>query len=186
MSDEISDCVLVELAQKGDNDAYDQLMLRHQETIARQMRRFSRELSVIEELTQTVFVRAYLSLPSYKPLSPFLHWLRLLASRVGYDYWREQYRQPTLVEYSSLREQQVLACSDDVQAREAEEVLEHILATLSPEEKQILYMVYKDEMSMAEVAECMGWSVAMTKMRSYRARLKLRKILKREGSEFHI
>ena len=41
-----------------------------------------------EDLVHEVFVEAYLSLRTYKAHSPFLHWLRKIAVRVGYRYWK--------------------------------------------------------------------------------------------------
>lgn len=177
-----SDFELVELAQNGDPDAYDQLVLRHQEVIGRQMRRFTKDHSILEELTQTVFVRAYLNLKSFRPKGPFIHWLRLIASRVGYDHWRQNYRQPNFIEFNATVHSAEPGTINAQQ--EAEQILEFILARLTPEERQLVYMLYKDEMTTAEVAECMGWNIAMTKMRAYRARKKLRKILESEGIRY--
>ena len=57
------------------------------------------------------------------------------------------------------------------------------MSRLKPDERQTLYMLYGDNMSVAEVAGVMGWNVAMTKMRSYRARKKLRRLLAHEADE---
>ena len=83
--------------QEGDNSAFDILMFRHQDKIFKQMRRFSTQHLVIEELTQSVFVNAYKSINNYKPKAPFIHWLRTIASRVGYNYWRDEAKRPKTV-----------------------------------------------------------------------------------------
>ena len=88
-----ADAEFVAAAQNGDGDAYGNIVELHQSTIAAQMRRFSRDPSVIEELTHDVFVEAYMSLKSYRSDSPLLHWLRKIAVRVGYRYWKRQSRQ---------------------------------------------------------------------------------------------
>lgn len=173
---------LVYRVQRGDKGAYDLLMLRYQDIIGQQMRRFSRDLNTVEELTQTVFVRAYFSLDAYRPNSPFLHWLRTIASRVGYDHWREEKKNHRLVPLGENTDGAQIA----VDSGEAggDDIYRSVLAVmdqLNPTERQVLYRIYVDGLSVAEVAEEMGWGKAVTKMRSLRARRKLRSILRKSG-----
>ncbi len=161
--------------QEGDNSAFDILMYRYQDVIARQMRRFSLQQHVIEELTQTVFINAYQSINKYEPKAPFLHWLRTIASRVGYNYWREEARKPktvTLEEWDQQPEK-----PENSEAQNAGEILEMVLSNLPPKERQVLCMLHLDKLSIKDIAKTMGWTVPMVKMRSYRARKKLRTLL---------
>lgn len=148
------------------------------------MRRFSSDIAVMEELTQTVFIKAYMSLEKYRSEAPFAHWLRSIASRTGYDHWRAEYRSGGTVQFEEHRHGAVAAPEirmDASNAMDAAAVLERVMPKLRPDERQTLYMLYIDGMSVAEVAACMGWNASMTKMRSFRARRKLRKILQAEG-----
>ena len=72
----------------GDEDAYARLVTRYQALVFNQMWRFTRVPNVQEELVQEVFVEVYRSLKSFKGRSPFLHWIRRIATRVGYRYWK--------------------------------------------------------------------------------------------------
>ncbi len=158
--------------QGGDNSAFDVLMYRYQDVIARQMRRFSLQQHIIEELTQTVFINAYQSINNYEPKAPFLHWLRTIASRVGYNYWREEAKKPktvTLEEWDQKPEHSTE--SDTVNAGE---ILDKVLSNLPPKERQVLCMLHLDNLSIKEIATIMGWTIPMVKMRSYRARKKLK------------
>ena len=172
------DFTAVEAVKNGDNSAFDLLMHRHQEKIARQMRRFSRDKHTIEELTQTVFINAYKSIDNYQPKAPFLHWLRTIASRVGYNYWTKEAKK---ISTFSLQEWDQPLEANDLNSQEkpeaAAELLEKILNYLSPKDRQALCMMHLDGMSAKEIAKTMNWTVAMVKMRCYRARLKLRKLL---------
>lgn len=161
--------------KEGDNSAFDILMFRHQETIAKQMRRFSTNLDIIEELTQTVFVNAYKSIDNYEPRAPFLHWLRTIASRVGYNYWRTESKKPNTVQLEDWDQRPEDKVSE--RAHDPSEVLNMVLSKIPLKERQVLCMMYLDKMSVKEVAETMEWTVAMVKMRSYRSRRKLRKLL---------
>ena len=57
------------------------------------MWRFTRDRVQWEELVHDVFVEAYLSLRSYRGEAPLLHWLRKIATRVGYRWWKHRNRQ---------------------------------------------------------------------------------------------
>ena len=161
--------------QEGDNSAFDILMFRHQDKIFKQMRRFSTQHLVIEELTQSVFVNAYKSINNYKPKAPFIHWLRTIASRVGYNYWRDEAKRPktvTIEDWDQNPNENKLHREHD-----AGELLEKVLKKLPPKERQVLCMIYLDKMSIKEVANIMNWTVAMVKMRAYRSRKKLSKLI---------
>ena len=161
---------------KGDGEAYRRLVVKHQHLIAGQMRRFSRDPGVLEELVQEVFVEAYLSLKSFRGKVPFLHWLRRLATRTGYRYWKMQTRcreretalPGNLPELPA--EPGTLTCS------EAGEMLFHLLARLNPADRLVLTLFYFDDCETQEIADRTGWSLAAVKVRLHRARNRLREL----------
>ena len=61
--------------------------------------------------------------------------------------------------------------------KEAGELLGRALDRLSPEDRMVLEMVYLEGLSGKEAAGLLGWSVANVKIRLFRSRKKLRKIL---------
>lgn len=174
---------LVVRAQHGDADAYDRLMLRYQDAIARQMRRYSQDLTVIEDLTQTVFVNAYQGLGNYRPEAPFAHWLRTIATNVGYDHWRREARRSKFVSYHEHEELLADPAPEDDDSTERFDKLVGLMQKLKPPERQILFLLYVDGASIETAAKTMGWNQAATKMRAYRARNKLRSILRKHNAE---
>src|SRR5689334_16425322 len=80
----------IEQALRGDEAAYRRLIERHQQEIAKRLRKFSRDPRVIEEMTQDTFVEAYFGLKSFRGDAPFIHWLHRIAVRVGYRHWKEK------------------------------------------------------------------------------------------------
>jgi RNA polymerase sigma-70 factor (ECF subfamily) len=82
----------IQAALDGDSDAYSRLVRRYQQPIGSYMWRFTGDRGQWEELVQDVFVEAYLTLASYRGRAPLLHWLRRIATRVGYRWWRERAR----------------------------------------------------------------------------------------------
>ena len=61
--------------------------------------------------------------------------------------------------------------------REKRKLIADALENLSPEDKILIGLIYKDEMTHAEIAQILGWSIPRVKVRAHRARNKLRRIL---------
>jgi RNA polymerase sigma-70 factor (ECF subfamily) len=164
----------------GDERAYERLVRRHEQTIAAQMWRFTRDPVVLDELVQEVFVQAYLSLRSYREKAPFIHWLRRVATHVGYRHWkgceRDRVRRERL-----LGEQGPPRLSPAPSPGEAAEHLFGLLGTLPPKERLVLTMLYFDGHDTAEIAVHLGWSRGQVKIRAHRARKKLRARLEAAG-----
>jgi RNA polymerase sigma-70 factor (ECF subfamily) len=53
-----------------------------------------------------------------------------------------------------------------------------LLARISGSDRALLEMMYSEEMSIAEIAELLGMSQANVKVRAWRARHALRKVLR--------
>ena len=61
--------------------------------------------------------------------------------------------------------------------KEALEILESALSRLSAADRMVIELVYLEGNSHKETADLLGWSVANIKIRTFRARKKLHKIL---------
>jgi len=162
----------------GDDEAYARLVRRYEPQVARQMHRFDRDPAVREELVQDVFVEVYYSLEGFRGDAPFLHWMRRIATRVGYRHWKRQSRRTRQV---PLEEWDGVAETDEsVDPAKAGAMLHALFARLPPKERLVMTLLYFEECSTAEIAERMGWTRPMVKMRAYRARNKLKEVAERE------
>ena len=169
-------------AAGGDEAAFGQIVRRHQGEIARQMWHFTRDHTDHAALVQEVFVAAYLALPRYRGAAPLLHWLRRIATRTGYQYWRRQTRRRgSLAALEKDWTEQAVRAAECRAPSEAAECLFELLRRLPDKDRLVLTLVYFEECSMAEVAERMGWSVTLVKVRAFRARQKLRSLLEEAG-----
>jgi RNA polymerase sigma-70 factor (ECF subfamily) len=167
---------------KGDDDAYGRLVRRYESPITGLLWRFTRDPAQCEELVQQVFVEAYFSLKTYRGDAPLLHWLRRIATRTGYRFWREKAREPqetALPEFDVL--EQIEANQEDgIDPAEAATVLQALLGRLPPDDRLVLTLMYFEECGTQEIAERMGWSRAKVKTQALRARRKMKEIAERE------
>jgi RNA polymerase sigma-70 factor, ECF subfamily len=172
----------VQASLAGDGEAYARLVARHQPALAAYMWRFTRDRRECEELVHEAFVEAYLSLPSYRGRSPWSHWLRRIATRVGYRYWKARARQRTVVEMPLEAWQEVAQSpTGEIDAAAAAEAVHALLDRLAPRDRLVLTLLYIEQCSVAEAARLCGWSQAMVKVQAYRARKRLRNMLE-DGS----
>jgi RNA polymerase sigma-70 factor (ECF subfamily) len=165
----------IRAALGGDGEAYARLVRRHQQEISRYMWRFSRHAGACEELVQDVFVEAYLSLPTYRGKSPFVHWLKCIATRVGYRSWKARAGKA-----EPLPPDEPASPAAEPGAMEAADLLHRVLGQLSPRDRLVLTLMYLEQLPVARIAELTGWTTALVKIQAFRARARLKKLLDRE------
>lgn len=172
---------------EGNVDAFELLMKKYQGDVMKIVKKHV-PVNNVEEITQDVFVRAYQSLSGFKKNNRFKQWLSVIAVRTCYDFWRKQYRsrEKPMSELSDrhqdwlqqvLSDQSSLSYHQIARKKEARELLDTALSQLSAEERIILELVHLEGLSGKEACELLGWSIANVKIRSYRARKKLKKVL---------
>ncbi|MDD2604219.1 MAG: sigma-70 family RNA polymerase sigma factor [Desulfobacterales bacterium] len=172
----------------GDVNAFANLLRRYQAQVIGIVRRHVPP-DRVEEIAQDVFVRAYRSLGNFREGDRFRQWLSAIAVRTCYDYWRRRYRRRE-VAVSQLSEAhrawlERVGAADAEQAwqalgnrAEARQVLDWALAQLSAEDRMVIELVHLEEQSVQEAARLLGWSVANVKVRAFRARRKMHKMIK--------
>jgi RNA polymerase sigma-70 factor, ECF subfamily len=163
----------------GDGDAYARLVRRYQDEAASWLWRFTHDPLMLEELVQETFVQAYLSLRTFRASGPFGAWLRQIATRAGYRFWKQ--RRQDAARHSGSPAEPEAATDDPVDARDRQWTIQDVMAQLSPRNRLVVQLRYLEDRSVAEVAELTGWSQAMVKVQSYRARKKLHKLLEHSG-----
>jgi len=180
---ENTDWLDVKASVKGDEDAYERLVRRYEKQITGLLWRFTRDPVQCEELVQQVFVEAYFSLKTYRGDAPLLHWLRRIATRVGYRFWREKAREPQeipLPDFDILEQIEAAEEEERIDPAEAAAVLQALLARLAAPDRLVLTLLYFERCGTQEIAERMGWSRAKVKTQALRARRKMKEIAERE------
>lgn len=176
-----SDQADIQASLSGDGTAYARLVKRYESDISRQMWRFTRDEDDLEQLVQDVFVEAYLSLRSFKGRSPLVHWLRRIATRVGYRYWKQRDKERVALQRHADIDVDMLASPEEQAPSEAAEYLYGLFERLPVEDRLVLTLLYFEECDTREIAERTGWSRTLVKVRAHRARKKLKVLLEQAG-----
>jgi RNA polymerase sigma-70 factor (ECF subfamily) len=178
---------LVRRVLDGDQEAFTLLVRRHQRHVARIAGRFFRQRETAEDVAQDVFLKAFQALPGYRGEVPMEHWLARIAVNACYDQLRRQ-RRGREIAVSQIAENvpefwERLAAPDAAdeggfwRREDARLSAERALALLSPADRLVLTLMVLDELSVREVARLTGWSAANVKVRAFRARRRLRRLL---------
>lgn len=183
-----ADADLIAETLAGNEAAFAELVRRHRPRIFQIASRYARGQTELEELAQEVFVKAYFALPQFRGDAPLEHWLARIAVRTCYDHLRARQRHPEVPmadlsgEQARWLEQAATAQSAEQEAtlsarREARELLEQVLARLKPAERLVVGLLELDGRSVRHVAGLTGWSETLVKVRAFRARRAMRRII---------
>ena len=177
-----NDSLLIQQCLLGSDLAWRNFLRKYEPEVIAQMWRFTRDRVVCEELTQDVFVQVYRSLPRFESRGvPVLHWIRRIATHVGYGYWRSQKQHRQQGQVSIEGWDRAVHDPQSVTAEEAAKLLHELLAELPAADRLVLTLHYFESLGTTEISERTGWNRALVKVRSMRARSRLKKLIDRRG-----
>lgn len=185
-----SDSDLVASVLSGNPERFEELVLRYQPRLFATARRYARRESEVEDLVQEIFLKAYGKLDTWRGDAPFEHWLMRLAVRTCYDALRShrRNREHSVTDLSSdevdwLERHATAHESTPTDATGARALVATVLEGMSPAHRLIITLLEIEERSVKEIAELTGWSIPLVKVRAFRARTEMRKILGRISRE---
>jgi RNA polymerase sigma-70 factor (ECF subfamily) len=181
---EPTDAELIAAVIQGDTASFEPLIRKYQPRVFATARRYARRESEVEDIVQEVFIKAFQKLRGFRGEAPFEHWLMRLAMRTCYDFLRahQRNRETSFTELSQpetdwLDQFVVEPDADDEHAEAARQLIGRILARLSPSARLVITLLEIEERPVKEIAQITGWSVPLVKVRAFRARAEMRKIL---------
>lgn len=137
-----------------------------------------------EELAQETLVRAYHAFPSLHDPYRFFAWMRGIARRCTWTWWRKAKRNP-MAQQADIREGDILELVPDPRENPAERLdrqenrlsVLKALKRLSFRYREVVTLRYFEELSYADIALRLDISIDAVDQRLTRAKLKLRRIL---------
>jgi len=177
----MNDAILVEQTLAGDHQAFNSLVTDYYAGIYGMILSWVKEPEDAKDLTQDVFISAFLDLPSLKDHNRFYHWLRQIARHKCQNWRRRQTEFITLQNNLVSREPSV----DEVLIlRETLAKVMEAIDKLPETEKQLIKERYLDNTSYAELESKHGVSAKALAARLVRARGKIREQLGKTLSAF--
>jgi RNA polymerase sigma-70 factor (ECF subfamily) len=134
---------------------------------------FVKDSSLAEELAEDIFSKVFEKISSFRHQSSFSSWLYSVTYNHCIDYLREKKKlhYPSWNSENALPE--IIDDTDEISEDITYENLQVILELIHPEEKALLLMKYKDDLSMKEIGKALRISEDAAKMRLKRARARV-------------
>ncbi len=190
---ERSEAELIAAVLAGDSASFEPLVQKYSPRVFATARRYARRESEVEDIAQEVWLKAFEKLKSFRGEAPFEHWLMRMTVRTCYDFLRahQRNRESAFSEISDAEgdwlERFAAAPEGDADHADAAKLLvEKVLEKLSPEARMVITLLEIEDRTVKEIAELTGWSVPLVKVRAFRARSEMRKLLARMTKEKYL
>ena len=190
---ERTEAELIAAVVKGDAASFEPLIQKYSPRVFATARRYARRDREVEDIAQEVWLKAFQKLASFRGEAPFEHWLMRLTVRTCYDFLRGHQRNRESA-FSELSEPEqdwlerfvTQPDSADDHADAARQLIGRVLEQLPAPARLVITLLEIEEHSVKEIAALTGWSVPLVKVRAFRARAEMRKILARMTKEKYL
>jgi len=178
---------LIEAAQRGNLDAFNELVLKYQDMMYRISLRTVNDESAAQDAAQNAMIQAFRNINSFRGGS-FRSWLARVTVNASYDEMRRWKRQPcvSLEQVNNDGEEieslpWLIDVSDGPEEQftttELRGAIQACVKSLIPDYRLVVVLVDVEGMSYEEAARIANIPVGTVKSRLARARMQLRKTL---------
>jgi RNA polymerase sigma-70 factor (ECF subfamily) len=139
-----------------------------------------------EDLVQMIFIKVFHKLNQYSGRMPLQHWISRIAvntclNALKAEKIRPEWRFGDFSEEIAAGIEQLAATEIDTATNNdfdlAKKLVTELIAQLSPEDRLVITLLYLEEKSVEEIHALTGWSRSAIKVRAFRARAKMKKML---------
>lgn len=176
----VYDYNLVQLALKGNQKAYAELLQRYRESIYFTMHKMCNNKDDAEDLTIEAFGRAFKRLDQYSPDFAFSTWLFKIASNNAIDFLRKKKQNTFSIDtkandndgsdHSANLKSTILDPEETFIKKQKIEHVRILVNNLKPKYKEMIEMFYFQEMSHEEISKKSDLPIGTIKAQLFRAR----------------
>ncbi len=182
------DVSLVARCLRGDETAWEDLLRLHSRRVYGLCFRFTNSGQEAQDLTQEVFLRVFRTLKTFRSTEgSFTTWLARVTRNLLIDHYRRTRQEratDSIEEQLPVIEEESAASSprpdQSLAGREASEILQAALQTLSPDLREAVILRDLQEMEYREIADVLQIPEGTVKSRINRGRAELARRLKKQ------
>lgn len=170
-----TDDVLVAAYAKGDNQAFDILLRRHQSRVFSYIYSIVKNRDVADDLFQEAFVKAIITIKQgrYAEAGKFSAWISRIAHNLIIDYYRQEKSENLVsaddeaVDVLNRKDLCDTNIEDFLVGEQIQDDVRRIVNALPTNQREVLVMRYYRDMSFKEIAEATNVSIntALGRMR---------------------
>ena len=176
--------------QKGEHEAFEELVNRNAAKVHTLIYRFLGDPGQVEDLTQEVFLRVYRTAPRYQPTAKFSTWLYRIAANLSFNVLRSKRRgQPLQLDiaysedgepfFRDVEDDRLTAPHERLDAEELRTKLAEAIEQLPENQKVAIILNKYEQKSYEDIALILNCSTMAVKSLLSRARSNLRQALLR-------
>ena len=183
--------VCVARVRQGDESAARALLAQLHPLVLKLVRAHRPRRTDEEDLVQIVFMKVFTKLDQFSGAVPLEHWVSRIAvntclKAMRYERVRPEIRLSDLTEEEEQVVQRLASTQDDLPVAVdamSRELLDRLLAMLSAEDRLVVTLLSLEQKTVAEVRQVTGWSTPLVKVRAFRARQKMKRLLEQLMNE---
>lgn len=179
------DAPLVARVQRGDQRAFELLVVKYERRIQRLIARMIRDVDLVDDIAQETFIRAYRALPNFRGDSAFYTWLYRIAVNTAKKAMIGLRRDPLLTETAlgamsdedgtePSRVENELSTGETPESvmasRQIAEAVNAAIEALSDDLRQAITLREIEGLSYEEISELMNCPIGTVRSRIFRAR----------------
>jgi RNA polymerase sigma-70 factor (ECF subfamily) len=179
--EDAEDVRLMRLVSRGDTNAFEELIERHQALVAGTVARMLSSNSDVEDIAQQVFIRVWKSARRYVPRAKFTTWLLKITRNLVFNELRRTKRHAHVPLQSEagpedppLKDETNLAPDASLLESELQRTIEEAILQLPETQRLALVLRRYEQLSYEQIAEVLDLSVPAVKSVIFRARSELR------------
>jgi RNA polymerase sigma factor (sigma-70 family) len=183
MQSKLSDIELIEQTLAGNQQAYADLVKRHQRFVFTLAMRFTKGREDAEEVAQDCFIKAYRNLGSFQQQSKFSTWLYSIVYTTAMTFLRKKRVDTSSIDddegYIQIESKPSAYDAHNIENKSRSFYLNQAIAQLLPDDATIITMFYNGEQSLEEIAQALNMEANTVKVKLFRARQRLKERLER-------
>ncbi len=169
---------LVEESRAGDRGAFDELVRLHQKRAMQMAIGMLGDANEAAEVVQAGFVKAYLKIDKLKEPKRFEVWLLRIITNAAISQRRAAKHRPAKREIDHYEDKKTAPPGNEGIVEELERAIQRAMLKLTKKEAQAISLFGLEDLPHKKVAEIMGCSVEAVRWHVFRARQKLKVLLK--------
>jgi len=180
----LNDISLAQAAGWGDMSAFEELYNRHHRRVYSLCLRMLQNPVEAEDLTQEVFIQLYRKIGSFRGDSAFTTWLhRMTVNQVLMHFRKRSVKFEKTTEEGDTPEQMVSGSENPNKMRIIDKIaLDSAIEQLPPGYRSVFVLHDIEGYEHEEIAKLLSCSVGTSKSQLHKARLKLRRLLKKKAA----
>ena len=167
------------LKEEGNLRHFSLIVEKYESQILSRCKSYVRDKDIAEDLCQEILIKVFLKIKSFKGESRFSTWLFAIVHNTCVDYLRKNKKSELYKIITEKMADEMADLLDDVDEVSEEisiQTMEMLLEEMSPDEKVLLLLKYKEKHSIKDIHLSLNLSESAVKMRLKRAKHKANKL----------